>query len=118
MMYDDNTMAVRRLLASLYIITYICLLILSDVPLCFSNSTATTASPDQDRTPVYIGGFFSHGGTWDASGILPAVQMAIDHINERPDILPDYELRMVWNDTQVGYGCKSSQIYVDFRIHV
>ena len=72
---------------------------------CLSNPTNVTCDtprPWSERTPIYLGGFFSHGGTWDSSGILPAVEMAIDHINAREDILPGYELRMVWNDTQVS----------------
>ncbi|XP_072016477.1 gamma-aminobutyric acid type B receptor subunit 2-like [Amphiura filiformis] len=52
------------------------------------------------KIPIYLGGFFSHGGVWDSSGILPAVAMALDHINARPDILPEYDLKMVWNDTK------------------
>ena len=63
-----------------------------------TNSTKT-----QEKIPLYIGGIFSLGGLWDGSGILPAVEMGLDHINNRVDILPEYELRMVWNDSQVGF---------------
>ncbi|XP_072015066.1 gamma-aminobutyric acid type B receptor subunit 1-like [Amphiura filiformis] len=52
------------------------------------------------KIPIYLGGFFSHTGVWDSSGILPAVEMALEHINARSDILPKYDLKMVWNDTQ------------------
>ncbi|XP_072016479.1 gamma-aminobutyric acid type B receptor subunit 1-like [Amphiura filiformis] len=52
------------------------------------------------KIPIYLGGFFSLSGVWDSSGILPAVEMALDHINARSDILPEYDLKMVWNDTQ------------------
>ena len=55
-----------------------------------------------DKIPIYLGGFFSHTGVWISSGVLPAVEMALDHINERPDVLANYELRMVWNDTGVS----------------
>ncbi|XP_072015945.1 gamma-aminobutyric acid type B receptor subunit 1-like [Amphiura filiformis] len=67
---------------------------------CITAANLTTTTSNVGKTPIYIGGFFSHGGAWDASGILPAVAMGLDHINEREDILPDYDLRMVWNDTQ------------------
>ena len=54
------------------------------------------------KIPLYLGGYFSLGGIWDGSGILPAVEMALEHINERTDILTEYELKMIWNDTQVS----------------
>ena len=54
------------------------------------------------KIPLYLGGYFSLGGIWDGSGILPAVEMALEHINERTDILAEYELKMIWNDTQVS----------------
>ncbi len=69
-----------------------------------------------NKTRLYLGGFFSLGGVWDGSGILPAVEMALDHINERQDVLPEYELRMVWNDTQVSsvnYLHKIVPVYFD-----
>ena len=65
-----------------------------------SNSTKSGAQ-DGSKIPLYIGAFFPFGGGWDASGIIPAVEMALDDINARVDILPKYELKMVWNDTQV-----------------
>ena len=56
------------------------------------------------KIPLYIGAYFSFGGGWDCSGIIVAAQMALDHINERDDILPEYKLRMIYNDTQVRSG--------------
>ncbi len=64
--------------------------------------TSDESDNNVNKIPLYLGGFFSLGGVWDGSGILPAVEMALDHINERQDVLPEYELRMVWNDTQVN----------------
>ena len=67
----------------------------------------TTASGDavnnSSLIPLYISAFFSLGGTWDGSGIIPGVEMALDDINAREDILSGYELRMIWNDTKVKY---------------
>ena len=54
------------------------------------------------KIPLFLGGYFTLGGIWDGSGILPAVEMALNQINERTDILPEYELKMVWNDTRVS----------------
>ncbi|XP_041469544.1 uncharacterized protein LOC121419238 isoform X1 [Lytechinus variegatus] len=59
---------------------------------------------NDDKIPIYLGGFFTLGGNWDGSGILPVVEMALEHINNRPDLLADYDLRMVWNDTQCDAG--------------
>ena len=54
------------------------------------------------KIPLYLGGYFPLGGGWDGSGFVVSSQMALDHINNNPNILEDYELRMVWNDTQVS----------------
>ena len=53
------------------------------------------------KIPIYLAGFFSLHSDFDMSGLLPAVELALDHINERSDILAEYELKMEWNDTQV-----------------
>ena len=66
----------------------------------------TDSAPSDDRIPLYLGGFFSFGGPWDGSGVLPAVEMALDHINQRTDVLDGYELKMVWNDTRVSFLTK------------
>ncbi|XP_072030126.1 gamma-aminobutyric acid type B receptor subunit 1-like [Amphiura filiformis] len=63
------------------------------------------------KIPLYLGGFFSLGGVWDGSGILPAVEMALDHINDRMDILPNYDLRMTWNDTQCESGLGTRTLF-------
>lgn len=57
---------------------------------------------EASKVPIYIGGFFPmQDGFWDGSGILPAAKMAITDVNDKSDILPDYELRMVWNNSKV-----------------
>ena len=74
-----------------------------------SNTTVSSSSTSEtDKIPLYLGAFFPVGGDWDGSGIIPAVEMALDHINAREDILTDYELRMVWNDTKVSNPCVCS----------
>ena len=45
---------------------------------------------------------------WDGSGILPAIQMAIEDVNNETWVLPKYELRLVWNDTKVSMGQSQS----------
>ena len=66
-----------------------------------SGSTIST-SEQQNRIPLYLGGLFSLGGRADESGHVPAVEMGLDHVNQRTDILSGYDLRMVWNDTKVS----------------
>ncbi len=42
-------------------------------------------------------------GPWMGGlGILPAAEMALEHINARTDILPGYRLNMIWNNTMVS----------------
>lgn len=49
-----------------------------------------------------IGGIFPMSGSWSGGiGCLPAVQMALEDVNSRSDILPDYRLSMDYNDSQV-----------------
>ena len=66
------------------------------------SSASGKPMSDRGKIPLYLGAFFPVGGDWDGSGIIPAVEMALDHINARQDILEGYELRMVWNDTKVS----------------
>ena len=35
------------------------------------------------------------------SGVLPAIELAMEHVNHDPDILKDYQLEMIWDDSQV-----------------
>ena len=59
----------------------------------------------QTKETLYIGGLFgvdtSRGG-WNSAGVIPAVQMAIDEINNSSDILKDYYLELLIKDSQVG----------------
>lgn len=59
----------------------------------------------QAKEKLYIGGLFgidtSRGG-WNSAGIIPAVQMAIDEINNNSEILKDYHLELLIKDSQVG----------------
>lgn len=59
------------------------------------------------RHDVYIAGFFPYDKSVAESaigrGVMPAVKLAVDHINENPTVLRNYLLHMWWNDTQVRY---------------
>ena len=59
-----------------------------------------------NRTDIYFAAFFplTPVGSLDAKighGVMPAVRLAIKHINQSPNILKGYKLHMYWNDTQV-----------------
>ncbi|XP_071835077.1 gamma-aminobutyric acid type B receptor subunit 1-like [Apostichopus japonicus] len=74
-------------------------------PLCASSEL-------KEKIPLYIGGIFSMSGLWDGSGCLVAAELALEQINNRSDILPDYELKMLWNDSQCD-ASKSPRILFD-----
>ena len=62
------------------------------------------------RTDIYFAAFFPMGTKTNAPegslghGVMPAVRLAIKHINQSPNILRGYKLHMYWNDTEVN-GC-------------
>ena len=70
--------------------------------LSLTTANNVSSKSSDDKIPIYLGGFFAYTGAWASTGVLPAVEMALEHINARPDILADYDLRMVWNDSGVS----------------
>lgn len=56
---------------------------------------------------VYIAGFFPFDDSVTESeigrGVLPAVRLAVDHINDNPTVLRNYILHLWWNDTKVRF---------------
>jgi hypothetical protein len=60
------------------------------------------------RRDVYIAGFFPFGKHVAEShlgrGVMPAVKLAVDHINDNPDVLHNYRLHIYWNDTEVSHA--------------
>ncbi|KAK8775397.1 hypothetical protein V5799_031258 [Amblyomma americanum] len=63
------------------------------------------ASSHQEPEELLIAGFFpttvnlSEGAI--GRGVVPAVNLALRHINSSPHFLPGYKLDIIWNDTQV-----------------
>ena len=43
----------------------------------------------------------SFGGAYTSSGVIPGIQVALDQINSRQDILPGYTLHYTLQDSQV-----------------
>ena len=66
------------------------------LPLIFSHCKA--------KETLYIGGLFgidTSGGGWNSAGTIPAIQMAIDEINNNTEILKDYHLQLLIKDSKV-----------------
>ena len=80
--------------------------ILSLIPLC-SSLQFEPVYPANDindtRTDLFIGLIqaFGFNNTFNSSGAIPAVQLALDMINNNPDILSGYKLNYVLMDSQV-----------------
>ncbi|CAG5115624.1 unnamed protein product, partial [Candidula unifasciata] len=59
-----------------------------------------------------IGGIFPMSGSWAGGvGCLPAVKMALEDVNNRTDILPDYKLEMQFDDSQCKPGLGTKVLY-------
>ena len=58
--------------------------------------------PSQNMTcPLYVALLMSFGGAYISSGVIPAIQVALDQINSKPDLLPGYSLHYTLKDSQV-----------------
>ena len=78
---------------------------------------ASALTAVQPTIPLYIGGFFpmTNNGQWrGGEETLPGVQIALDLINNSTEILPGYELRLLWNDTQVSTSRQLRAFKIDF----
>ncbi len=55
------------------------------------------------KNTLYLGGFYPLTKAFSAWGVgcLPAAELAIDHLNNRLDILPNFTLKLINMDTQV-----------------
>lgn len=59
--------------------------------------------PALAKKKLYIGALFPMSGGWPGGqACLPAAQMALQLVNERTDILPDYELELIYYDSRVS----------------
>ncbi|KAK8747898.1 hypothetical protein OTU49_016218, partial [Cherax quadricarinatus] len=64
------------------------------------------------KIDVYVAGFFPVGDGPKHSlgrGVMPALNLAVKHVNEHPTVLRNYKLHVIWNDTQcdTAVGTKS-----------
>lgn len=59
--------------------------------------------PASGKKKLYIGALFPMSGGWPGGqACLPAAQMALDLVNNRTDILPDYEMELIHYDSRVS----------------
>ncbi len=52
--------------------------------------------------PLFIQLIMSFGGAFTSAGIVPGVQIALDQINARPDLLPGYTMHYTLQDSLVS----------------
>ena len=64
------------------------------VSLCVAE-TVTAAESGDEKTPLYFSFIITKTGSFVASGAIPVVDLALEQINNRSDILPDYTLNYI-----------------------
>uniref|UniRef100_A0A3P9ACA8 Gamma-aminobutyric acid (GABA) B receptor, 1b n=1 Tax=Esox lucius TaxID=8010 RepID=A0A3P9ACA8_ESOLU len=64
------------------------------------------------KKKLYIGALFPMSGGWPGGqACLPSAQMALDLVNKRTDILPDYELELIHYDSMCDPGEATKLLY-------
>ncbi|KAG7276577.1 hypothetical protein CRUP_019627, partial [Coryphaenoides rupestris] len=64
------------------------------------------------KKKLYIGALFPMSGGWPGGqACLPSAQMALDLVNNRSDILPDYELELIHYDSMCDPGEATKLLY-------
>uniref|UniRef100_A0A096LQ92 Gamma-aminobutyric acid type B receptor subunit 1 n=1 Tax=Poecilia formosa TaxID=48698 RepID=A0A096LQ92_POEFO len=77
-------------------------------PTCLTN----TYTPHQGKKKLYIGALFPMSGGWPGGqACMPSAQMALDLVNNRSDILPDYELELIHYDSMCDPGEATKLLY-------
>lgn len=71
---------------------------------CMDNTELEICRPYNDtRTPLYVMAFFPcNTNTFRARGFTVAAQMAVRAVQRDTTLLPDYSLRLSFNNTQVS----------------
>lgn len=83
----------------------------------YGSVSGGTTDTQKSKDSIHIAGFFPTSSLLNISsegaigrGVLPAVKLAIYHINNNNYTLPDYKLHISWNDTKVRVFF---EIYID-----
>ncbi|XP_030637490.1 gamma-aminobutyric acid type B receptor subunit 1 isoform X2 [Chanos chanos] len=78
----------------------------SPKPVCLFDRNYT------GKKKLYIGALFPMSGGWPGGqACLPSAQMALDLVNNRSDILPDYELELIHYDSMCDPGEATKLLY-------
>ncbi|KAJ8045810.1 Gamma-aminobutyric acid type B receptor subunit 2 [Holothuria leucospilota] len=74
----------------------------TNLPALYNTSSMEyyTYEANVPKKQVYLAGFFSSGERWDGSGMVLAADLAVDHVNESPDVLKGYEVHIKWKDSK------------------
>uniref|UniRef100_A0A8C2F4C2 Gamma-aminobutyric acid (GABA) B receptor, 1a n=1 Tax=Cyprinus carpio TaxID=7962 RepID=A0A8C2F4C2_CYPCA len=85
----------------------------SPKPFCFCEYVYDlTVNHTNTNKKLYIGALFPMSGGWPGGqACLPAAQMALDLVNNRTDILPDYELELIHYDSMCDPGEATKLLY-------
>ncbi|GMT06511.1 hypothetical protein PENTCL1PPCAC_28685, partial [Pristionchus entomophagus] len=80
------------------------------------SSVETTPEPDNDgRVQLHVGGVFpmeaGAGGWPGGQACLPAVEMALEHINNNFDVLPGYKLHLNQSNSKCQPGLAMQELY-------
>ncbi|XP_045078054.1 gamma-aminobutyric acid type B receptor subunit 1-like isoform X2 [Coregonus clupeaformis] len=68
--------------------------------------------PTLGKKKLYIGALFPMSGGWPGGqACLPSAQMALDLVNKRTDILPEYELELIHYDSMCDPGEATKLLY-------
>ena len=98
----------------MYANSAICLLIgvlTSRVVLSYIDTYPRTAE-NATRKPLFFALITSFGGGFNSSHMIPGVQLALDRINQDPQMLPGYTLHYSLTDSQVcGCGMSSNALH-------
>ncbi|XP_057689224.1 gamma-aminobutyric acid type B receptor subunit 1-like isoform X2 [Corythoichthys intestinalis] len=75
-------------------------------PVCLYDKNNT------GKKKLYIGALFPMSGGWPGGqACMPSAQMALDLVNNRSDILPDYELELIHYDSMCDPGESTKLLY-------
>uniref|UniRef100_A0A8C9XNQ2 Gamma-aminobutyric acid type B receptor subunit 1 n=1 Tax=Sander lucioperca TaxID=283035 RepID=A0A8C9XNQ2_SANLU len=76
---------------------------------CCNNNTPIKV---HSKKKLYIGALFPMSGGWPGGqACMPSAQMALDLVNNRSDILPDYELELIHYDSMCDPGEATKLLY-------
>uniref|UniRef100_A0A8C9YHB0 Gamma-aminobutyric acid type B receptor subunit 1 n=1 Tax=Sander lucioperca TaxID=283035 RepID=A0A8C9YHB0_SANLU len=113
----------RAVLPVDYEIEYICrgnrVIVGPKVRKCLPNGTWTDLIQrsrccefNLSKKKLYIGALFPMSGGWPGGqACLPAAQMALDLVNKRADILPEYQLELIHYDSMCDPGEATKLLY-------